>query len=486
MSNSPNIRSILDELYQADPELRSRESELIPLIEQLLTLRPQGEPTTIFKQRLHEELLHTHSTPYPSFFQRMKSSFQLKYLAVPLTTLAIAIIVFTSLPQRSNVIPGTPVSVFPANAITRNSMKNAFGSLANAAQQNAAPITTNTMGGTREQALVSDGMDKRMANSLIAPGFELTNYKYTYKGELPTWNAQMDVYKRVKGATQNAALAQSLARTTQGLVDLTNFDGLGVQSFILSQSTPYGYNINVDLLESTVVISQNYRAWPHPEANCTDEACFQRMRVKENEIPADAELIRIANEFLQANGIAADQYAAPQVNSEWRAAYAAAKDKTNFYVPDIVTVIYPIKVDGNLAYDEGGFPYGLMVNIQARDKRVESVSNLMSNSFESSAYQTEQDQQRIRSVMEKGGVYGFSYPEAKKTVQVELQNPEIVLQKIWMPVQPGEISNELLIPAIRFEVKEKPENSYIPDHILVPLVKDVLDQIKPGDIRIMM
>ena len=323
------------------------------------------------------------------------------------------------------------------------------------------------------------------ASSMIAPPLDLTNIKYVYRGELPAWNPQLDVYKRVKGSSQNAALIQSLAQSTKELVDLSKMNNLELQSFTLNQKERFGYSISFDLAESVVNINQNHREWPHPEAACRDERCYQNLRLSVNDIPADSELIRIANAFLKDRGISTAQYGEPLVNNEWRRFYAEAADKSMFYVPDVANVVFPLLIDGKMTYDEGGFPQGLNVSINAREKRVDSVYNLTTNNYQASAYAAETDQARIRDIMAKGGIYGYVYPEAKKTTEVELNAPELVLQRVWMPRDNG-MSDELFIPALRFEVKNPPENTYTPRYVLVPLVKDVLDQQRPGDVRIMM
>jgi hypothetical protein len=45
---------------------------------------------------------------------------------------------------------------------------------------------------------------------------------------------------------------------------------------------------------------------------------------------------------------------------------------------------------------------------------------------------------------------------------------------------------ELLVPALRFTVKNKPAEGYSQDTILVPLIKEVLDQQNNPPIHIMM
>lgn len=486
MSHAPeSIQRILEDLYQADPGLRSQEARLIPLIEHLLTLRPDAEPLTDFETRLRHEVLAKHAELYlessPPFFSRMTSFFSLKQVAIPLGAMALGALLVSNILLPSSAPQTTISPLFQSGRERFTQLRGgAFGSL-----EMMTPGGGGALGSAAAISARSDLAQKNVArDAMIMPPEGITNYKYIYRGELPKWEANVAVYKRSKDATQNATLIQSLKQTTQGLANLDALQNLELQSFTLTQKQRYGYVVTVDLAESTIGFQQNYREWPNPAAACKDEACYQRLRLSANDIPADTELIGIAQAFLQAQGISTEGYGAPVVNNEWRRSYDLAADKSMMYVPDVVTVVYPIVIDGKMTYDEGGFPHGLMVNVSAREKRVESLWNLTTNRFERSEYAAETDEARIRNVMEKGGVYGYLSPEAEKTVEVELDAPEIIFQKVWVPREPGQPMDELLVPSLRFSLKNKPENMYTPSYILVPLVKDVLNQ-QPGDVRIM-
>lgn len=490
MPPTPDIRSILEEMYQAEPDLRSHESTLTPIVEHLLKLRPDITPDASFKNTLKQKALATHNKLYgqpsrtSSLLHRMLSSLTLKQVAIPVGALALVALIVIKLPNTQT--PPSSPTLLQANPSSRLSQLNerAFGSISIANQTVLSrsssignPVPTAMGGDMAEKAVVQDSM-------IRAPD-DITQYKYVYRGELPAWSAKLNVYRRSKDIQQNATLIQSLKQTTQALVNLDSLQNLELQSFTLNQKERYGYTVTVDLLESNVSFQQNYREWPQPYAACKDEGCYQRMRLGTNDVPADAELIRIADGFIKARGISVEGYGSARVNNEWRKNYELAADKSMFYVPDVVTVVYPIVIDDKLAYDEGGFPHGLMVNISIREKRVESVWNLTTNQYQQSAYDAETDQTRIRSFIEKGGIYGYISPQASKTVKIELDTPEIILEKVWIPRETGQPVEELLVPALRFEIKNKPDNIYTPNYVLIPLIKDVLDQQPGGDVRIM-
>lgn len=480
----PNVQPILEDLYRDDPTLRDRESELVSLIQTLVASRPGSTFDQRARDRLRQELLQVQSRLYPSssffssLFSRMSFS-SLKPWAIPFGTIALVGIAVAASTLRSPLSsPSSPTpSAPPSFGTIAHVSARAFGDLGSISGQGGR-------GGGGGLATISaqrsDGSEKLIASdAMIARPVDMVQYKYVYKGDLPKWDANLSVYKRVKGSMNIPNLIQPLAETTRGLVDLASLQTLGLQSFTAVQNEPYGYSITVDLSEGMVNLNQHYQQWPHPEASCHDEACFQRLRLQPNDVPTDAEAIQIAATFLQEHGISTDSYEAPRVTNEWRQAYETAVDKSMVYIPDVVTVAYPIALEGKTAYEEGGSAHGLMVNVGARTRKVDSVWNLTTNRYESSPYEAETDQARIRAVMEKGGLYGYSSPEADKAVELELDTPELILQHAWLPAEPGRPITELLVPALRFAVKQPPREGYAPNFIFVPLIKDLLNRQEP-------
>lgn len=479
-STPPNIQTILEDLYREDPSLRKQEPVLISLIQNLLASRPEAAFDKRARLQLRQDLLTTQSRLYssPSFFSslfsHMPSFSSFKPWAIPIGAIAlVGIAVATSSPRSPSPVPAASPS---AGTIAHVSAR-AFGDLSSISGQ----VGRGGGGGLATvSAQRSDGAEKLMASdAMIARPVDMVQYKYVYKGELPNWDANLNVYKRIKGSANIPSLVQPLMETTRGLVNLASLQNLGLQSFTAMQNEPYGYSVTVDLSEGMINLNQNYQQWPHPEASCRDEACYQRLRLQPNEVPTDAEAIEIASAFLREHGIATDKYGEPRVTNEWRQAYETAVDKSMVYVPDVVTVAYPIVLADKLAYEEGGSAYGLMVNVGARTRKVDSVWNLTTNRYESSAYEAEMDQARIRGIMEKGGVYGYMNPEAGKTIELELDTPELILQHAWLPGEPGQPMTELLVPALRFAVKQPPAEGYAPHFIFVPLVKDLLNRQEP-------
>ncbi len=482
----PDLQGILDDLYKEDPSLRSQEADLVPLLRTLMDSRPQATFNARARSQLKQKLLQAQSKLHPrasffsSFFSSMSPLSSLKPWAAPVGALALVLVAVTASAWRS--APQVTVSPLVASNITAVSPR-AFGDLGMAAVQTGRG-GEGVSASASAQNPVSSG--KLMAQDMmIARPMPETRYRYVYDGELPTWEPQLNVYKRVKGASTLSALLQPLADTTRGLMDLTSLQNLNLQSFTATQDVPYGYSVTVDLSEGMVNLNQNYQQWPHPEALCRDESCYQQLRLSPTDVPSDEEALQIVAQFLQARGISTTAYGTPRVINQWRAQYEAAADKNTVYVPDVVTVTYPVLVDGKAAYEQGDNAFGLMVNVSSRSRKVDSVWNLTTNTYEQSAYAAETNTARIREIVEKGGIYGYVPAQVEKTVDIALNAPELVLQHLWLPSEPGKPMTELLVPSLRFTVKNKPAEGYMQDTILVPLVKEVLDQQNNPPIHIM-
>lgn len=480
----PELQEVLDELYKEDPSLRLQEADLIPLLQALITSRPDATFNARVRSRLKQDLLRGHAQSYPrpsfisSFFPSMPS---FKPWIAPAGALAMVLVAVTVSAWRSSPDAATPPLV--ASNITSVSPR-AFGDLGMAAVQtgrggegvSVSAVAQNPVGGSAKLM---------MQDAMIARPMPEIRYRYVYDGELPNWESQLNVYKRVKGVSQLSSLIQPLTDTARGLIDLTSLQNLQLQTFTALQDEPYGYAVTVDLSEGMVNLNQNYQQWPHPEAQCRDEACYQQLRLSPGDVPSDEEALQIVAQFLQTRGISTTGYGTPRVVNEWRTQYEAATDKSTVYIPDVVTVTYPVLIDGKIAYEQGGTAFGLTVNVSSRSRKVDSVWNLTTNTYEQSAYAAEMSTDRIREIVEKGGIYGYVPAQVEKTVDIALNAPELVLQHLWLPSEPGKPMTELLVPALRFTVKNKPTEGYSQDTILVPLIKEVLDQQNNPPIHIM-
>jgi hypothetical protein len=490
MKERPDLDVVLEELYALDPALRSQAPSIRKLAEELLAAKPDAAVDEAFVTRLRLELKariasRPSTNPFVTFFTMPTN----KYLVPGLAILAIAVIGAATLStlQRPSVVSNGSGKIAYEPSVERVDA-GAFGSLVGqpggarpesggggamglgaGAPQTSSP-TAAALPPMAGGSVASDKM-------LVAPDYTPTIYAYTYKGEALTGlSPQVDVYLRTRNV--GAAPVGALTDYDLGLMNLAAAKGASVQSFSIAESREDGYIINVNPEEGTINMYENYLTWTYPERACADEACFNSYRLKESDMIADEESIRIADAFLAEYGVSKDGYGAPTVRAEWRAQYLAAADKSNFWFPDVVTVIYPQVIDGKPVYDEGGAPYGLNVNVNVRHKRAAGLWNLSTRNFQVSSYAGETDAAVLIGLAEKGGVYGDQWmPEGAKVVQVELGTPQIAFSRVWQ--WNGSIGNELTVPTLVFPVLNAPQDFWR-TNVTIPLAKELLQPPKGG------
>jgi hypothetical protein len=476
----PDLDSILDDLYRADPSLRAIDAEVRRAANALLAARPDAIAQPAFVAMLREKLITMHGAP-SSKNSSMHVFTMLQRHTYFLTAGALAVVVLAVVLTVSNNAPrsGTAPTPRQAGAVT-TLRKEAFGSLAvTNAQPSSLSATAGRGGGggvpptapMADTAVAPSGTSEKIG--IIQP-YEPIYYTYAYKGTLPEIAANLPVYRRMKGSLGDAS---SVTGSVRDIIDLSKFPGTGLQQFSVVQDTDNGYQIFADLTEGTVSINQNYPRWPHPEQQCTDEACWQKYRVTEGDVPSDADAIAISDRFLAAHGIDRSAYGAPAVQDQWRIIYAATVDKAFAYVPDQIQVNYPLLVDGQTLYDEGGNPSGISVTIGVRDRQVFGVWGLASNRLERSEYPAETDADTLLKLVKGGGLYSYVPEPGVKTVELTLGEPQMVLMRVWQPNANG-TSNELYMPALRFPITDKPtgDQYFSRDNVIIPLIKEVLDQ----------
>jgi hypothetical protein len=263
-------------------------------------------------------------------------------------------------------------------------------------------------------------------------------------------------------------------------IRLSALRDLKLQNFSLAEDQPYGYMVNVNLEDGTASIYQNWKQWPQVGAECRDEKCWETLRLKESEMPKNAEAIDAANAFIQRMGIPTAGYGTPAVNEQWRNDLARTEDKSMFYFPDMVTVTYPYLVDGKAVLDEGGNPNGLQVTYDIRSKKVSGAYPILLAPLEQETMQGETDVQRILKLAENGGYYYMpeppmpfeGMPEATITT-LKLGTPTLTYVTSWMnEMQKG--GYEIIVPALVFPVLDN-KDAYGRKNVTIPLAKPILD-----------
>ncbi len=476
-----NLDQIVADLIEIDPTLPKDQAKII--VEKLLQDKPEVIMDEKFRldlfARLEDEIKRIKRIePQTINYSFMK---KLNFVLAGTAMVAIAALIYVSMPK------GGIISLSGTEEVTKVSA-NAFGSLAelsvtSSRNQSGGGGGGSGLGGGGAPTMESDKIASPLmppgsgGGSGIDPSFVPTYYKYFYKGEVFTVEPQLPVYQRVKGVSGSAGLSSFLQNFDVGLFNINKFASSQLDYIRASENKEYGYAINVDMKEGNVTIDQNWERWQNAYPQCQDEACYQKARIKPEDIPSDAEAIAIADSFLDEYGINRSTFGEPYVQNFWRIEYARAADKSMIYLPDVVTVVYPLKIEGNEIYDEGGNKTGLYVSVNARVDKVSNVGPITNLRYQGSDYALEQDTAKLISLAQRGGMYGYMpLPENMEpnavTKTLELGTPQKAYTRTWRNVKNQ--NQELYVPSLIFPIINAPEDIY-QKSIVIPLVKDILD-----------
>ncbi len=321
--------------------------------------------------------------------------------------------------------------------------------------------------------------DMAVDSKMIAPWY---NVKYVYKGEaLNLEEGQTDVYRRLKGGSASAnALASLVSNIDLGGINISSFSNLSASSLSLQEDKDKGLSINFDFLEDTVNIYENWQRWRIMEREtCADDACWQKFRLSMDDVPADAELIAMADAFISNHQIDLKHYGKAVVDNTWRQNYSPTVNANDFYVPEYATVVYPLLVGDEPVRDSSGNLSGLRVTINLLQKAASGINNLTLYRYEASAYPLENDSARIIKLAENGGWNRNYYSSEENVQEVELGTPTKTFVQLWRYTDNR--NDELLVPALIFPVINIPEGAYYGQRsVIVPLVQELLGDLEQG------
>jgi len=508
-TSTPNIDAILADCYAIDPELKKHDAALREIVQKLLASKPDARPDAAFVARLREAVTQKAGTA--PFGDRLRQLFTMRSPFPAGAAIAAIAVIAVVLSTKDGIKPG---SIGDVTGLTKGPLAvadlghGAFGSLVNANAGVAAgdqAISARAYGGggglgatsavyppaTPMMAPMADGesaaqeRDAASGNTamstdakMIAPyPYEPINWRFTFDGELPAYDAELAVYRRVKGFGASLGSPNGLANVIGSVIDLSRFENATIQSFSVGEDREFGLIASVDAIEGMVSINQDWRRWPHPENLCRDEACWSRYRLDASQIPADDAIIAITDAFLADRGIDRGGYGAAEVRNDWRMGYAAssAMVKESYPAPETISVTYPQVLDDRTVVDEGGMTAGLSVNVNIRHMRVDGLWNLTGRAYERSLYAAETDTARVMKFVAQGGVWPSYIDPAAKTVDVALVAPEIVYLKTYKANENG-MADELYVPALRFIVKTPPaDQQWFRTSVVIPLAKESLD-----------
>ncbi len=493
MSNNQFRQKILEDLYALDPGLKKQEQELIRIINKLIESRPSSKLDRGFALRLRAEImaraqeLRNRKFSWSLFSPNSMKKFT--YAAIGLTAVAFLLVSAAYFVNQG----GSVKLSFGGGKISRLD-NNAFGSLISGqsgqlsgeqeAQKDALAIGRGGGGGSATAPASSTGVNAE--GGMMMPAPDAVNYQYVYKGDdFVVEETQMAVYKRIKDQSAGRQMANLVSGINTGLIDLNRFHDTAIGNLNINEDRNYGYTVYFDFINNLVSLNAYWEKWPRPEVECqtqkNEEAqrCYDELRLKISDLPSDQELIALADGFIKEYKINMDNYGAGEVDDTGTRLYQASPDNETAYVPEIISVTYPLMINGQTVEDESGNPYGITVDINIRYKRVYGLRGLTPQNYASSNYQIETDSQKIIKLAEKGGVYAsWNNPYASKTVEIELGTPALGLVVRWQYDYNKNDSTELYVPAYIFPVLNEPEDYLSRDNIVVPLPREIIAEIE--------
>jgi hypothetical protein len=516
------ISKLLSELYALDPELAKKEPELTKILTEMLTQKPDTRFDENFRAQLRQKLSAEIVKSKPvaragidwkgilaGFLAGGSAIALASYLLLPSIVPTSGPIVPTSgpiVPVSAPVVQSTPekagekAPVLAVNSIdfgfsAEKISKAAFGSISHVSggDKNATMSSERSVSPSATSSSISSNMMRKeppLSNSVpipstpegspkmmgdsrpeMMPPYLQKVYSYTYAGTGYAFkDTQLSVLQKKKNTMSAVETDAFLKNFNVSSIDLAQFSKLKINNITLAETQEYGMSLYIDFVEGTIGLSKNWNLWP--QAKCTEGKC-QTTQI--GEMPSDEKSIEIAQKFVKTYGISTASYGKPIVNSEWRAQYEIAADKDYAYVPDSVSVIFPLGIDGKDVYEEYGQAKGMTVNIDVKTGRVTDVFGMEKLDFASSDYAVESDFSKILDMASKGGRNGYSYPvgdsETPDVVKIPLGEPELIYEHLY-DYQDGN-GVEYLVPALKFPVMQAPKDGeYFQKTVIVPVIAE--------------
>ncbi len=476
---------ILDDLYKLDPELKALETELVPVIEALLQAKPDVVLDANFADQLKQRLL-TNPKPLKSPTYMPTNFNKFAFLGLGgLITLVIAVPVTYKLSQSNSSLVDFSLSSLSSVPAIKSLNNEAFGSLAvnsiseSAAVPLSAPSTRSSdasgMGGGGGVATLSVA-ELATDDKMMAPGYimsypgQITEYVYVYMGETLDLSNISDFVYRKNGGLDLGNLGHDLTRGNLGAVNLGRFRGLNVQTFSVKQPEKNGYSIHVDAENGQVSINGNEGLWGYSDGDYTP--------LTESDIMSNESLISVSDKFLYNYGIDTAGFGSPVVDDR-SLVYALTQPADQRYIQEVMTVTYPLLLEGQPTYTSDGSAFGIYVNINLRNQAVTGVTLNLASSYDKSSYELERDADKILELASHGGLYYYPMEDATETIKIELSTPKLILMNHY--TYNDSTSESLFIPALSFPITKNDETYPIyNNNVVIPLVKSVIENVDQG------
>lgn len=497
---SSELNKVLLELYALEPELKEYETILKNLILRMSDLKPDTKFDSVFAAQLKQKIIQEANQVkinQPQKKQVINLNFMNKkiYWATgSLAVTAIMVLVVTSLINPNGeqyswpteIISQLPAGAFGDLASLNNSNQETTSNGSNITSPmglggdslESGALAARSISSASDTSVTTISSDLAEGKMMIMPYY---NYNYEYAGEaLDLTESEGSVYRRIKGDGQSGrALANLIKDLNFPDIDLSSFTNLRATNLSLVEDKDMGLMVMLDFNEDNIYISENWEKWRIMEReNCAgDQACWDKWRLKIEDVPTDSDLITKANSFLSQHRINLEHYGEPIVDNNWREMYIQTANKNDFYVPEYSSVVYPLLINGDPVRDQSGAYSGLRVTINLIRNAASGLSGLSPYRYESSSYQLETDPKNILAAAEKGGWNRGWFGGSENSRTLKLGTPEKSLVQMWRYAD-GK-SSELMVPALIFPVLGQPSDNgyYGPKFVTVPLVKEMLSEL---------
>lgn len=452
---------ILEELYQIEPSLKEKESELITLIENMLQSRPKATIDEGFKKALRKEVLTLIEVQH-----RPKKSYIAQNIFLPLG-LSIG---FAAL-----------FGLWLYNPLTFEGQKNVPWELAftpTIIQAGSQAFWTKIIAentASVPQAIPASELStissKRIATDMMMP-YEPTWYRYVYTGSLESLATETQVYQVQRTpllSDEIISFIQRLDFTWMNLASLKGLSDLEVTNLSLVEKKRYGYQINIDFQNGSVNLYQNYPMW-----NCEGKKCDTPLSVED--VPSDDVMIARAQDFLESFGIDPSAYGSPYIEQSFpMIAYARAENAPSTVerqALDMYNIIFPIEIDWGIVHQEYGGKKWLSLTYDVRSGRISSLSGLEKTTYTASAYPVISETKKLQDMIRSGGRYiqDESQFGTGKVVDIPLGTPTRGYVSLASYDNKTQTNREYLAPALIFPILQKPENWYGQNQVIIPLI----------------
>ncbi len=324
-----------------------------------------------------------------------------------------------------------------------------------------------------------------ISNSKITPiDSQILKYNYKYEGEnFFLFPSEVQVYKKV-----NPDLSKELVGVLKdkdiSLFSVNNFNNIGINNMTIFEDKDYGYYFYLGLIDGSFSIYKNWDKWPISNSTvvCDSEGlCYSDNGLIVENIPSDEEILNISDNFLVNYGVSLKNYGLGEVQKAWFNNYLLSSART--YIPETMTVVYPLIINGLTVYEQSGNKYGLTVEIDIKEKKVSGVYNLMYQYFESSSYITENNIENIITKAEQGGLYPDYYGDRDddNNLDINIGQATLGLIRTWQYDNNTRKNSELYVPAYIFPIETEISSVYR-ENIVVPALEDFFSNNIPGDI----